>query len=181
MFLQYGWGLIPLRIYQLGKEIIFMKRLISAILALTIIFSMGADITIGYARYGIGATNTNTWKPTDDPIFWYESPVDENGKLDYEFYPTYKDPQDITDEEFFGEWDPLENTWLKVPYFGYAEQQHRRDRQYGQQRRMEAAHSSEAPQQQADQLAGAGQPVNGRRAVDVIKQVYHCVLPGPVR
>ena len=98
-----------------------MKRLISAILALTIIFSMGADITIGYARYGIGATNTNTWKPTDDPIFWYESPVDENGKLDYEFYPTYKDPQDITDEEFFGEWDPLENTWLKVPYFRYAE------------------------------------------------------------
>ena len=98
-----------------------MKRFISAILVLSIIFSLGVNTT-GYARYGVGATNTHTWKPIEgDDIVWYEGPVDENGKLDYEFYPTYNDPYDLTDEEFFGEWDAHDNIWLQVPYFKYSE------------------------------------------------------------
>ena len=47
------------------------------------------------------------------------------------------------------------------------------DSQGRQQRRVEAGHGGHAPQQQTHQLAGAGEPVDGRGAVNVVKQVGH--------
>lgn len=98
-----------------------MKRFISAILALSIIFSLVAfNVTVS-AKMGENSTNMNIFKPTDDPIYWYEQPRNDDGSYDYYGYPLYGDPQDIPDEEFFGKWDELENMWVNVPYFKYAE------------------------------------------------------------
>ena len=95
-----------------------MKRLISAILALAIILSLGATVS---AKMGENSTNMNTFKPTSDPIYWYEQPRNEDGSYDYFGYPLYGDPQDVPDEEFFGKWDEYENKWINIPYFKYSE------------------------------------------------------------
>lgn len=106
-----------------------MKRILSYILTLTMIVSIIGSITFidvqtAYARKGVDVngntvSNYDIYQPTDDPVFYYQPPVDEEGNHDYFGYPMYGDPQDITDEEFFGKWDSLTNTWVLVPYFDY--------------------------------------------------------------
>lgn len=95
-----------------------MKRILSLILTIAIILSLGATVS---AKMGENSTNMNIFKPTDDPIYWYEQPRNEDGSYDYYGYPLYGDPQDIPDEEFFGKWDELENMWVYTPYFKYSE------------------------------------------------------------
>ena len=95
-----------------------MKRILSLILTIAIILSLGATVS---AKMGENCTNMNIFRPTDDPIYWYEQPRNEDGSYDYFGYPLYGDPQDIPDEEFFGKWDELENMWVYTPYFKYSE------------------------------------------------------------
>ena len=79
-----------------------MKRILSLILTIAIILSLGATVS---AKMGENSTNMNTFKPTGDPIYWYEQPRNEDGSYDYFGYPLYGDPQDVPDEEFFGSWN----------------------------------------------------------------------------
>ena len=91
--------------------------------------SIAGSITVmntqtAYARMGVDvngnpAGNREIYQPTDDPVYYYQPPVDENGNHDYFGYPIYGDPQDITDEEFFGKWDVYTNRWTMEPYFSY--------------------------------------------------------------
>ena len=108
-----------------------MKRILSSILAVAMMLSIIGGVVIvntekTYARMGVDvngnpAGNRETYQPTDDPVFYYQPPVDENGNHDYFGYPIFGDPQDITDEEFFGKWDIVTNTWVLEPYFRYSE------------------------------------------------------------
>ena len=102
-----------------------MKRIISYVLIFAVILSaVGCigfiDAENVYARYD-GEENRRIYQPTDDPIYYYRPPVDENGNHDYFGYVMYDDPQDIPDEEFFGTWDEIDNEWILVPYFRYSE------------------------------------------------------------
>ena len=108
-----------------------MKRILSYILTFAMILSaMGSVVMINtetaYARlgkdiHGDPTRHTNIINPTDDPIYYYQPPVDENGNHDYFGYPIYEDPQDISDEEFFGKWDEIDNKWINGPYLRYSE------------------------------------------------------------
>ena len=106
-----------------------MKRVLSILLTITMMLSIAGSITVmntqtAYARMGVDvngnpAGNREIYQPTDDPVYYYQPPVDENGNHDYFGYPIYGDPQDITDEEFFGKWDVYTNRWTMEPYFSY--------------------------------------------------------------
>ncbi|MBR5518424.1 MAG: heparinase II/III family protein, partial [Clostridia bacterium] len=105
-----------------------MKRFLSILLTMAIIFSAIGGLIINpettYARmgvdiYGNPVDNANIYQPTDDPVYYYQPPVDENGNHDYFGYPIYGDPMDISDEEFFGKWDDLKQEWVLTPYFAY--------------------------------------------------------------
>jgi len=98
-----------------------MKRFIGSILIVSILFSLiNSGITV-LAKMGENSTNNDVFKPTDDPIYWYEQPRNTDGTYDYSGYPLYGDPQDISDEEFFGKWDENIGAWIKTPYFRYSE------------------------------------------------------------
>jgi len=108
-----------------------MKRILSLILTFTMMFSIIGGISMvntetAYARVGVDkdgnpVDNHNVYQPTDDPVYYYQPPVDENGNHDYFGYKMYDDPQDITDEEFFGRWDDVIEQWVLGPYFRYSE------------------------------------------------------------
>jgi len=109
-----------------------MKRILSLMLTFTMMFSIIGGISMVntetvYARKGVDANgnpvdNSNIYQPTDDPVYYYKPPVDENGNHDYFGYKMYgDDPQDITDEEFFGKWDETSKRWILPPYFRYSE------------------------------------------------------------
>ena len=76
---------------------------------------------VGVDIYGNPVDNTNIYQPTDDPVFYYQPPVDENGNHDYFGYKMYGDPQDIPDDEFFGRWDDVINDWVLLPYLRYSD------------------------------------------------------------
>lgn len=101
-----------------------MKRIICLILTFGMIFSVIGSVNV-YGRIGVDVngnpvTNSNIYQPTDDPVYYYQPPVDENGEHDYYGYPMYGDPMDITDEDFFGVWDEYSNTWVIEPKFRYS-------------------------------------------------------------
>ena len=106
-----------------------MKRILSIFLTIAMILSVIGSIAMtnidtAYARNGLDVEgnpveNTNIYQPTGHPIYYYQPPVDENGNHDYFAYPIYDDPQDITDEEFFGIWDEMDNRWVLGPYLRY--------------------------------------------------------------
>ena len=108
-----------------------MKRILSTILTIAMILSVIGSVAVmdtetAYARmgkdiYGNPVENTNIYQPTDDPVYYYQPPVDENGNHDYFGYPIYDDPQDIADEDFFGTWDAIDNKWVAGPYLRYSE------------------------------------------------------------
>ena len=108
-----------------------MKRILSFILTFAMMLSVIGSIVINpetaYARKGGVDINgnkldhTDIFQPTDDPVFYYQPPVDENGNHDYFGYKMYDDPMDITDEEFFGTWDSVTEMWISGPYFRYSE------------------------------------------------------------
>jgi len=107
-----------------------MKRILSFILTFAMMLSVIGSVVINpqtaYARKGVDVNgnpvdNSNIYQPTDDPVYYYQPPVDENGNHDYFGYPMYGDPQDIPDEEFFGKWDETTNRWVFEPYFRYSE------------------------------------------------------------
>lgn len=64
-------------------------------------------------------TNSDIYEPTEDPVFYYTQPRDENGNYDYFGYVMYDDPQDLSDEAFFGVWDADTSAWTMAPYFRY--------------------------------------------------------------
>lgn len=70
---------------------------------------------------GIYATNTHIYQPTDDSVFYYTQPRDENGDYDYFGYELYGDPMDISDSDFFGAWNSTTETWDKLPYLNYSD------------------------------------------------------------
>lgn len=72
-----------------------------------------------YAEINENATNLNINRPTDDPVYYYEPVVDENGNVDYYHYPIMGDPNYITDASLFGQYDENENTWINAPLFDY--------------------------------------------------------------
>ncbi len=92
----------------------------AVIFALALSKTMLTPVTV-YAGYRPGATNRNINMPTDDPIFYYESPWQDDGTFDYYHYPIYDDPMYISDEEFFGVWNSEDNVWSVAPYFRYSE------------------------------------------------------------
>ncbi len=102
-----------------------MKKILSFILIVCVIASLITGISYMntenvYARLD-GEDNRQVYQPTDDPVFYYQPPVDESGNHDYFGYPMYDDPQDITDEEFFGKWDDVAGEWVLEPYFRYSD------------------------------------------------------------
>ena len=107
-----------------------MKRILSLILTFAMIFSVVGGVVMNtekvYARKGVDAEgnpvdNSNIYQPTDDPVFYYQPPVDENGNHDYFGYKMYGDSQDITDDEFFGRWDDILGEWVLVPLLRYSD------------------------------------------------------------
>ena len=108
-----------------------IKRIISAVLTVAMMLSVIGGIGLMnernvYARkgvdiYGNPVTHNDIYQPTDDPVYYYQPPVDENGNHDYFGYPMYGDPMDIADEEFFGIWDEYTNMWSVPPKFRYPE------------------------------------------------------------
>ncbi|MBR5518953.1 MAG: S-layer homology domain-containing protein [Clostridia bacterium] len=108
-----------------------MKRILSFILTFVMILSLMGSVAMidtekAYARLGVDVNGISTkhreiYQPTDDPVYYYQPPVDENGNHDYFGYPIFGDPQDITDEEFFGKWNNVTNRWILEPYFRYSE------------------------------------------------------------
>ena len=108
-----------------------MKRFLSFILTVAMMLSVIGGVVVintenAYARiakdiYGNPVENSNIYQPTDDPIYYYQPPVDENGNHDYFGYVIYDDPQDIPDSEFYGTWDEIDNKWVSGPYLRYSE------------------------------------------------------------
>ena len=97
-----------------------IKGFVSLLLVTTMITMLFVQSTV-FAGYQPQATNRNIMNPTDDPIYYYESPWKEDGTFDYYYYPIYDDPMYISDEDFFGVWDESENAWSTYPYFRYTE------------------------------------------------------------
>jgi len=64
-------------------------------------------------------SNANVYQPTDDPVYYYTQPRDENGDYDPFGYEIYGDPMNISDQAFFGEWDAERALWTKQPYLNY--------------------------------------------------------------
>ena len=108
-----------------------MKRILSLILTIAMMLSVIGSVAIintdsvyarvGYDVNGDKVENTNIYQPTDNPVYYYQPPVDENGNHDYFGYPIYDDPQDIPDTDFFGKWDEIDNKWVAGPYLRYSE------------------------------------------------------------
>ncbi len=94
--------------------------MLSGIGSVTIIGTEKAYARMGQDVNGDLVENTNIYRPTDHPIYYYQPPIDENGNHDYFAYPIYDDPQDITDEEFFGVWNEKLNEWVNGPYLRYS-------------------------------------------------------------
>ena len=78
-----------------------LKNSVSLLLSLSIILMIFANTSV-FAVYRESATIRNIMGPTGDDIYYYTSPVDENGILNYYHYPIYDDPMDMSDEDFFG-------------------------------------------------------------------------------
>ena len=105
------------RLYKKTGKV--LKSAVSLVAAAAVVcLSFAGTVNAGYRE---GATNLEVNKPTGDPVYYYEPVVDENGNTDYFHYPIYKDPQDISDEEFFGVWDENGRMWVNKPYFRYSE------------------------------------------------------------
>ena len=108
-----------------------MKRILSLILTIAMMLSVIGSVAVintdsvyarmGYDVNGDPVENTNIYQPTDNPVYYYQPPVDENGNHDYFGYPIYDDPQDIPDTDFFGTWDEIDNKWVAGPYLRYSE------------------------------------------------------------
>ena len=82
-----------IRQYTIGKV---FKSALSFMLIVTVFCLMSAGTV--YAGFREGATNLDTNRPVDDPVYYYEPVVDADGNVDYFHYPIYNDPQDITDK-----------------------------------------------------------------------------------
>jgi len=108
-----------------------MKRILSFILTFAMMLSVIGSVSMidaekVHARLGVDVNgnpvrNYDIINPTDDPVYYYQPPVDENGNHDYFGYPILGDPMDISDEEFFGKWDKVTNNWVLEPYFRYSD------------------------------------------------------------
>ncbi len=103
------------------------KSVVSLILLVSIV-CLSSFGTVFAARdgqlqfYREDATNLRIMGPTDDPVYYYTPPIDEEGNIDYFYYPLYDtDPMDVSDEFFFGVWNDEEHIWTTAPLFKYSE------------------------------------------------------------
>ena len=99
-------------------ELIFNNKILKTVVSIAVVTMIIATLfssSIVSAEYRPGATNRNIMNPQDDPVYYYQGPVDDEGNMDYYYYPIYGDPNLITDEEFFGEWNKDYNEWDVLP------------------------------------------------------------------
>lgn len=78
-----------------------MKKLISVLLLCSMLFTLVPSVALADENQ-------------KSELLTYEPPTDA-----FDYYIDDRDPMQITDEEFFGEWNSEINYWTKIPYFDY--------------------------------------------------------------
>jgi len=103
-------------------QLILNNRLFKAVVCVGVTLVMLATLFTPsvFAGYQPHATNRNIMNPTDDPVYYYEGPWNEDGTIDYYYYPMYSDPMYISDETLFGVWDEINKEWTTLPRFRYS-------------------------------------------------------------
>ncbi len=104
-------------------QLILNNRLFKAVVCVGVTLVMLATLFTPsvFAGYQPNATNRNIMNPTDDPIYYYEGPWNEDGTINYYYYPLYGDPMYISDETMFGVWDETNGEWATLPRFRYSQ------------------------------------------------------------
>lgn len=103
-----------------------MKRMICLCLCMLLSFGVAAEGTASaFEADGDSIVLTeNSFEETadnDSAANALSAVESENPKRETTFdYPLFGDPNYISDEEFFGVWSDITNTWVRPPYFNYA-------------------------------------------------------------
>ena len=94
-------------------QLILNNKLFKAVVSIGVTLVMLAVLFTPsvFAGYQPHATNRNIMNPTDDPVYYYEGPWNEDGTINYYYYPLYGDPMYMSDEEIFGVWNETNGKW----------------------------------------------------------------------